>query len=404
MIDSRELNEEEFLGLIIYDETLLKYIQIKPKHLYIQENQKLLEQLISIYKMGNHLTPVVLVENYGNNFDIVKYTELMNNTLTTNHKQRFFDDEERIFNFYKEDVINKLTIELQTKKITYNEFSKKMQEIFDTKLAKKSETLTIKELQDNLAEGQAITISNLPKFNEYLKLVQGDFLIIGATTGTGKSSFLLNLMNSLMQEYQCIYFNMEMSKSTIYKRMIAINQNMYVNQIINQQDPKVVQFIRKAQENITSNEVIVEHQASDIDDIKRIVAHQKKDRHTIVFIDHLGLTKAVNSKSLYEQMTYVAKEIRQMCLEYDCTVIGACQLNRTAYSSEDVNISMLKDSGELENSASKVVLLHRPNDNEHAEVKMDVEIAKNRDGRLGIIRFDYDKSKQIFKEGENYGH
>lgn len=404
MINNREINEEEFLGLIIYDETLLKYIQIKPRHLFIPENQKLLEQLISVYKNGNHLTPVVLLENFGTEFDIVKYTELMNNTLTTNHKHRFFDDEERIFNFYKEDVINRITVELQNKKITYNEFSKKMQDIIDTKLAKKSETLTIKELQDNLAEGQAINIVGLPKFNEFLKLVQGDFLIVGATTGTGKSSFLLNLMNALMHDYQCIYFNMEMSKSTIYKRMIAINQNLYVNQIINQQDPKIAQFIRKAQEDITSNGVIVEHQASDIDDIKRIVAHQKRDRHTIVFIDHLGLTKSANSKSLYEQMTYVAKEIRQMCLEYDCTVIGACQLNRTAYSSDDVNISMLKDSGELENSASKVVLLHRPNDNENAQVEMDIEIAKNRDGRLGIIKFNYDKSKQIFKEGDKYGH
>ena len=58
----------------------------------------------------------------------------------------------------------------------------------------------------------------------------------------------------------------------------------------------------------------------------------------------------------------VAKQLRQICLEYDCTIISASQLNRGAYSSDELSLSMLKDSGELENSASKVILLYRDKD------------------------------------------
>ena len=78
------------------------------------------------------------------------------------------------------------------------------------------------------------------------------------------------------------------------------------------------------------------------------------------------------------------------------------QLNRAAYSN-DVSLSMLKDSGELENSASKVALLYRVNkgiDEDETNTQMDLEIAKNRDGLTGIIRLSYDKTKQIFKEVE----
>ena len=67
---------------------------------------------------------------------------------------------------------------------------------------------------------------------------------------------------------------------------------------------------------------------------------------------------------------------------------------------------MLKDSGELENSASKVVFLYRnKNDKKNTDntnCKMDLDIVKNRDGILGSIKFKYDKTKQIFTEDNGY--
>ena len=58
---------------------------------------------------------------------------------------------------------------------------------------------------------------------------------------------------------------------------------------------------------------------------------------------------------------------------------------------------MLKDSGELENSASKVLLLHRQQSDEIV-TDIDLEVAKNRDGLTGKILMQYDKGKQIFNE------
>lgn len=89
-----------------------------------------------------------------------------------------------------------------------------------------------------------------------------------------------------------------------------------------------------------------------------------------------------------------------MCLEYDCTIISASQLNRGAYSSEEITLSMLKDSGELENSASKVILMYRDKES-HTDaeiVEMNINIAKNRDGVCGVIKMMYDKTKQVFEE------
>ena len=69
---------------------------------------------------------------------------------------------------------------------------------------------------------------------------------------------------------------------------------------------------------------------------------------------------------------------------------------------------MLKDSGEIENSASKIILLSQIKEKQEDEKKeknnlvvgMEVEVAKNRDGKLGIIKMAYDKTTQVFIEAE----
>ena len=110
------------------------------------------------------------------------------------------------------------------------------------------------------------------------------------------------------------------------------------------------------------------------------------------------------SKSLYEQSTEIVKQLRQICLNYDCTIIGASQMNRTAYTSDLLTLNQLKDSGEVENSASKILLLYpkEKNDRESIELEMIVDVAKNRDGRTGTLSMIYDKAKQTFKERKNY--
>ena len=212
---------------------------------------------------------------------------------------------------------------------------------------------------------------------------------------------MINLMGDLMNTFQCIYFNMEMSKSTIYKRIVSVTANVKINDIEHPQTDHQKQVIEKALDKIEKARLIIEHKASDMNMIKSTIAKMKdKNKHTIIFIDHLGLVKIENAKSLYEQATEVAKELRQICLEYDCTIIAASQLNRAAYSTDEISLSMLKDSGELENSASKVVLLYKDKkaDKEDLMQNAILDVAKNRDGYTGTIEVIYDKEKQIFRE------
>lgn len=402
--DNREEIENEFMSLLLNRNELFGITQVRPQYLINPGNAKLFEYAKECYEEYGIVNPVKIVEKH-KDANIQLMCELIFETFHYENawKEQLKVAEESIVKFYKEDIVNALNKKLEKKEITYDVFMKKMKELDDIELIKGSTTIDKEELITNInTEMVEIKLKKFNKLNNYLKLVQGDFLIIGATTGAGKSGFMLNLMNDLMDRYQCIYFNMEMSKSTIYKRLISIEANVAIDNLLEPKSDYQKQVIDKAMQKIEDSGIIVEHKANDIKQIKNILMKYKdKNRHTVLFIDHLGLTRADNTKSLYEQATEVAKQLRQMCLEYDCTIISASQLNRGAYQSEELSLSMLKDSGELENSASKVILLYRNKDdktNVTPVIKMNVDIVKNRDGVTGYVEMDYDKTRQIFKE------
>ena len=406
--DNREELENEFLALLLNKNELFGITQIRPQYLKEKSNAKIFEYCKECYEEYQVVNPVKICEKH-KDMDFIKFGDLLTETLYLNQawKEQLKVCEESIVKFYKEDIVNAMNEKLARKEISYDLFMKKMKELDDIELIRGANTINREELITNInTENVEIRLNKFNKLNNFLKLVQGDFVIIGATTGAGKSGFMLNLMNDLMERYQCIYFNMEMSKSTIYKRLISIEANIKIDDILNPQSEYQRQLIEKTVDKIENTRIVIEHKANDIKQIKNLLVKMKdKNRHTILFIDHLGLTRADNTKSLYEQATEVAKQLRQMCLEYDCTIISASQLNRGAYQSERPSLAMLKDSGELENSASKVILLYR-DENDKTNItpinRMNIDIVKNRDGVTGYVEMEYDKTKQVFSEVNKY--
>ena len=399
-------NENEYLALLLNKNEVIDVTKIEPKYLYDSKNKVLLDSIIKCYKKYG-VTDINKMLEINPNLSIDRFAEVFTDTIVyyTNWQEHLRIFEETIVKYYKIDVIKTYNKKLENNQSDsgYDNYVENIKKLDDIIVSHEIKTISEEELLNNIDDNKTIIgLNNYNKLSKYLKLVQNDFMIIGAMTGTGKSGFMLNLMSDLMFRYQCVYFNLEMSKSTIYKRLISINSGVPLD-AMNEPTEYQRQLIKNAIDDIVRDNIYIDHKANDIKEIKNIISRIKKpDRHTIVFIDHLGLCRCDNNKSLYEQATEVAKELRQICLNYDCTIISASQLNRSAYSSDSLSLSMLKDSGELENSASKVVLLSRSkedkNNMDNTNCKMDLDIVKNRDGILGSIRLKYDKTKQIFTE------
>lgn len=395
---NRDEIEQEYLALLINKSNLIDLVQLQPECFSNLNNRKIFDYITKFYKKYKYISldslNPSLLDYYVNLMCNVAYDQ--SNSISQLEKS-----EEAIEKFYKEDKTLEFSKKLQANQITYEDYIKALNDLYYSTSLVKNQIITSSELKSNLTISQiGINFKKFPKLSRELKLLQNDLLVIGASTGVGKSGFLLNLLSDLMSEYQCIYFNLEMSKSNIYRRLVAINAKIAINGIDNPSENQK-ELIDKALVEIENSKISIFHSANTVSDIKKAIMKLKHGkRHTIIFIDHIGLLKSKDKSSLYEETTETIKELRKICLQYGCTIIAASQLNRTAYNSNEITLNMLKDSGELENSSRKIILIsyENKNDRENLEPIMNIDIAKNDCGKTGIIKMKYWKISQIFTE------
>ena len=302
---------------------------------------------------------------------------------------------------YKKKALLATAKKLQNEEITIDEFYKDTNNF--ASLGSYSSTRLTKEL----LKGSITKHKNNIKFTRFtilekkLNLKENDFVILAGATGVGKSGIAINLMDDLSRNYPCVYFNFEMVEEELYQRLISINSKL--NQKMLEQyetlPQKNMNVVNDAIDDISKRHIDIINHSSTLDKLRSFIMSYKSDKHFIVFVDHVGLI-GVRAKNSYEKMTEVAKELRKMSLDNNCTIIGLCQLNREATkNAKQPNLSMLRDSGELEQSASKVIFVWR-NEKDCAEDYYLV-IEKNRSGPKSIIPIGYNKENQIAYELSN---
>lgn len=127
-------------------------------------------------------------------------------------------------------------------------------------------------------------------------------------------------------------------------------------------------------------------------------------RPAVIVIDYLQLltTKRAAEKNLMmvHQIGIITAELKRIARQYDCCVIALSQLNRGVDSRQDKVplLSDLRDSGNIEQDADVVLLLYRGS-YYTKDLKGDVDtlemfVAKNRNGQLGKLEFDYNLTTQ----------
>lgn len=302
---------------------------------------------------------------------------------------------------YKKKALLATAKKLQNDEITIDEFYKDTNNF--ASLGSYSSTRLTKEL----LKGSITKHKNNIKFTRFsnlekkLNLKENDFVILAGATGVGKSGIAINLLDDLSRNYPCVYFNFEMVEEELYQRLISINSKLY-QKMLEQYETlpqKNMNVVNDAIDDISKRHIDIINHSSTLDKLRSFIMSYKSDKHFIVFVDHVGLI-GVRAKNSYEKMTEVAKELRKMSLDNNCTIIGLCQLNREATkNAKQPNLSMLRDSGELEQSASKVIFVWK-NEKDCAEDYYLV-IEKNRSGPKSIIPIGYNKDNQVAYELSN---
>lgn len=388
--------EFDFLSLLVnYPEYFEKTIITEE---YLSGYDKI---MFSILKKEYLSKKTLIIEslNQYQDFDLNYFCDLFqSNIYSSSREYRFNEFQKLIIEKYKKEQVTLLIEKFVKDLIDYKN-------LYDglTKLDKlgyqETSYITAKDMYENIFSEDKKIKFRFDFLNKSLNLVQNDLLVIAGKTGSGKTAFALNLLENLSSEYPCIYFNLEMSKKLLYKRLVSLKTKIELSKLNNY---KVLSIPEKERIKNTLMEyekrnIALENQSQTIDRIKNYIANFKSDKHFIVIIDHIGLIAGKGSSS-YEKMTEIAKELRRLSLDYNCTIFALCQLSREGSKEDIPKLSHLRDSGEIEQSARKVILLNPLGETKSRYARVDCYIAKNDDGILTVKTFEFDRHCQYFKE------
>lgn len=390
------LLEFETLSLICNFPYMLETTLLEEKYFFDTKLKMMFQVLTKEHKKNKEFIISSLAED--KNFDVNLFAELLASNLYYSNKDiKIKELEKEIINKYKKEEYKKLT----------SSFDGNCEELYEklTKLNQidlnENEYIKAKDIFATLNEKKEQVKLGFPYLDQALNLSETDLLILAGGTGTGKTAFALNLLENLSENYQCVYFNMEMSKNVLYKRLVALKTGVTLMELNNlknlSRDIKLK--IKEAMVELEKRRIVLVNKSTTTTQIKNAIPQIKTDKHIVVFLDHIGLIKA-KGNSLYEKMTTVAKDLREISLDNNCTIIGLCQLSREAQKQDTIpKLQDLRDSGEIEQSARKVLMLYNKSKNKDARVQeMDMIIAKNDDGSKITKEFKFDRFTQRFTE------
>ncbi len=234
----------------------------------------------------------------------------------------------------------------------------------------------------------------------------GDFILIGARPGMGKTSFALNIAAEVAKKRKdkaVAIFSLEMSKTQLASRLLSSEGG------IDSRKLRDGQLAEEDYANLTGAAVALSETNIYIDDSSNITPMQMRTKLRriknlgLVILDYLQLMhsdRKIDNRVL--EVAEITRSLKIMAKELGCPIIACSQLARISSDRKDKRpqLTDLRDSGAIEQDADVVMFLHRDfyYDNQNTEVQNLAEciIAKNRHGEPGTVKLGFDGSHTRF--------
>ena len=245
-------------------------------------------------------------------------------------------------------------------------------------------------------------------------LKPGDFIILAARPGVGKTAFALNIAaNCLLKDKTVAIFNMEMTAASLVKRMLAYLsgvtfESMDVRGQLSEADAGK---LYSAYTMLLGKQLYIDDYAMNHpSDILSKCRRQKRETGLdLVIVDYLQLMEADSrgrSESRQNDVSTMSRQLKVYAKELGVPILALSQMSRGAEKEGRApQLSDLRDSGAIEQDADVVMFLHDPSkvDPNMPKDKIQLLIRKNRSGSMGDLTLHWDGSTTTFVEVEDNG-
>ncbi len=221
-------------------------------------------------------------------------------------------------------------------------------------------------------------------------LEEGSVNYIGARPGNGKTSFVVDMLHNFKQK--AVFYSLEMNQWEIGRRMISRSTGFSSAELKEKYFlDKNKKIIIEASKEISQRQIFIDSTPGKTPDqilseCKYIKAKQGLDLVVVDYIQIMKLGRKAESKTI--EIGYISQALKDMAKKIDCRFVVLSQIGRMQDGRGDKRptLSDMRWSGEIEENAHKVGLLHIPSKYGEADKHLcEIILAKNRSGESDYI-------------------
>lgn len=270
-------------------------------------------------------------------------------------------------------------------------------------------TQTIEDRANGLVKAMSTGLNDIDDFLDG-GLRGGGLYILAARPSMGKTAMAMTMGLNMARDYSVGFLSMEMPHTELRDRQTAMLGRVGLSYVARPTRgaglpwDRVIEGVEKARQ---LNFYASDQSGLNINQVRSKARNLKRIHGlNVLIVDYLGLMSGLDAKQQRAyQLEEITRGLKTLAKELDIAVICLAQVNRKVEERADQapHLSDLRDSGAIEQDADVVMFISRPIQanqslGEQWKNYARMDIAKNRQGRCGVIDLWYEGEQVRFDE------
>jgi replicative DNA helicase len=241
-----------------------------------------------------------------------------------------------------------------------------------------------------------------PSLNHFLVggFAPGELIYLGARPGVGKTALGLEIARSVATDgASVLVISREMVVLALARRLLAQTARVSASSLRRGRLSDVEWALtRDALPKLRALPLWLTDQFVTAEEIQTLVrGFAVSPPLGLLVVDYLQLVRGPAHRERRLEVEAVSQTLKGLAVERRIPVLCLSSLSRPAEGkAQRPTLASLRESGELEHDADVVLLLHR----EPMQPETECVVAKNRDGRTGVVRLRFSAEYVAFDESE----
>ncbi|WP_082252922.1 replicative DNA helicase [Bacillus sp. FJAT-27251] len=412
--------ENMVLGAVFLEPKIINELILEHRHFSTIRNQMIYQAMLRLREKGRPIDMVTMIAELGDELGNVGGVSYLTSVAvlcpTTAHVEHY---QEIVLEHFKIREIK-----LAAAGFCHNGTPEEAENLYQTFIAMqelgmkrgRSKEDVLMEIHDELYQDQANQKGVNTGFVSLNRMTggwnKGDLIILAARPSMGKTAFALNLaMNCSKNGGTVDFFSLEMPDIQLVKRMLssitAIDGAKWRDayHLFTERDQTSAEQAMNLY--LKWNIQIHDQSRQTVADIRARIQKTRRqfpDSEYLVVIDYLQLIAQTGKHDRHDlAIAAITKELKQIARQYHVPIILLSQLSRGVEQRMDKRpiMSDLRDSGSIEQDADVILLLYRDeyyNTDSKGSNIIEIDIAKQRNGPVGIVKLAFEKEVGRFVE------